>query len=159
MTSAFIPDTPTDTLDFFRPAPLPLVLIPDGPDEGCLVLPADAPWLGLDEMDALTDDELQTRALSPLDLVVGGIATADSMLGRGLLADARNRFNGNGTRDEHGVMVIGLMYLESGAGLDRRTYHPQDLILQSGTERRPGIWWRPWCLDRMPGVPDHWLQL
>ncbi len=154
-----IPDEPTADIEYFRPAPLPRVPFPQDPATGYLVLLADASSLSLDEVDALSPEDLQRLALSPLELVVGGIATADSMLGQGLLADARDRFHTNRSRDEFGLMTVGLMYLETGSGTDRRTYNPNDLMLQSATRCLPGDQWRLWYGQQYPTVPDQWIRL
>lgn len=156
---AYIPDEPTAGFEYFRPAPLPRCLFPADDAGGALVLLADAPWLTLEQLDTISTDGLQQLALSPLELVVGGIASADSMLGQGRLADARDRFHTNQTRDEFGLMTVGLMYLETGYGSERRTYNPDDLFLCSLTESLPGETWRPWYAERYPTVPERWIQL
>lgn len=154
-----IPDEPTAGVEYFRPAPLPRAPFPDNDEQGYLVLPADAASLSLDEVDTLSADELEVLALSPIELVVGGIATPESMLGQGLLAEARDRFHSNRTRDEYGLMTIGLMFLESGSGVHRRTYSPADLVLQSATKCLVGDLWRTWYAQQLPTVPDHWISL
>lgn len=157
--STHIPDEPTAGVEYFRPGPLPRAPFPDNDTQGYLVLLADAQSLSLDEVDTLSDEELEVLALSPLELVVGGIATPESMLGQGLLADARDRFHTNRTHDEYGLMTVGLMYLETGSGVHRRTYSPADLVLQSFSKRLAGDRWRPWYAQQLPTVPDHWVRL
>ena len=154
-----IPTEPTPSSSYFRPSPLPAEPFPDSADLGYLVLLADTPSLSLEDMDALSEAERLQMALSPLDLVVGGVATPDSLLGRGLLADAQERFRTNQSRDEFGLLTVGLMYLETGAGLDRRTYDPADLMLHSLVECRPGSQWRPTLAKRFSTVPDRWIRL
>ena len=93
-----IPDEPTPSSAFFRPSPLPREPFPDSAELGYLVLLADTPSLSLDEMDELSDEHRLAMALTPLDLVVGGVATPESLLGRGLLADAQERLRVNQSR-------------------------------------------------------------